>query len=65
MIKETPKPLPRKLPQPIFRRLTKRSLYLWQYDFLWNTRKMNDGERTVLAIREAEGKPLMYREPRA
>lgn len=37
--------------------------YLWQYDFLWNTRKMNDGERTVLAIREAEGKRLMYREP--
>ena len=27
--------------------------YLWQYDFLWNTRKMNDGERTVLAIRES------------
>ena len=38
--------------------------YLWQYDFLWNTRKMNDGDRTVLAIREAEGKRLMYREPR-
>jgi len=37
--------------------------YLWQYDFLWNTRKMNDGDRTVLAIREAEGKRLMYREP--
>jgi transposase-like protein len=37
--------------------------YLWQYDFLWNTRKMNDGERTVLAIREAEGKRLMYKDP--
>ena len=37
--------------------------YLWQYDFLWNTRKMNDGERTVLAIREAEGKRLMYQPP--
>ena len=34
--------------------------YLWQFDFLWNNRKMNDGERTVLAIREAEGKRLMY-----
>lgn len=39
--------------------------YLWQYGSLSNTRRMNDGERTVLAIREAEGKRLMYREPRA
>jgi|SRR5579863_2294133 len=38
--------------------------YLWHFDFLWNTRKMNDGERTVLAMRTAEGKRLMYREPR-
>lgn len=37
--------------------------YLWQYDFLWNTRKMNDGERTVFAIREAEGKRLVYKPP--
>jgi transposase-like protein len=35
--------------------------YLWQFDFLWNTRNMNDGERTALAIRAAEGKRLMYR----
>jgi transposase-like protein len=35
--------------------------YLWQYDFLWNTRKMNDGERTVLAMKAAEGKRLMYK----
>jgi transposase-like protein len=34
--------------------------YLWQFDFVWNTRKMNDGERTVQAIRSAEGKRLMY-----
>lgn len=37
--------------------------YLWQFDFLWNNRKMNDGERTVLAVKAAEGKRLMYREP--
>lgn len=37
--------------------------YLWQFDFLWNFRKMNDGERTVAAIRAAEGKRLMYKEP--
>jgi transposase-like protein len=37
--------------------------YLWQFDFLWNNRKLNDGERTVLGIRAAEGKRLMYREP--
>jgi transposase-like protein len=37
--------------------------YLWQYDFLWNNRKMNDGDRTVLAIRAAEGKRMMYKAP--
>jgi transposase-like protein len=34
--------------------------YLWQFDFLWNGRKLNDGERTVLAIKAAEGKRLTY-----
>jgi transposase-like protein len=37
--------------------------YLWQFDFLWNGRKLNDGERTMLAIRSAEGKRMMYRQP--
>jgi transposase-like protein len=37
--------------------------YLWQFDFLWNLRKMNDGERTIAAIKCAEGKRLMYRQP--
>ena len=35
--------------------------YLWQFDFVWNGRKLNDGERTVLAVKAAEGKRLMYR----
>ncbi len=26
--------------------------YLWQFDFVWNSRKLNDGERTVLASRQ-------------
>lgn len=39
--------------------------YLWQWDFCWNHREMNDGERTAAAIRAAEGKRLMYREPTA
>lgn len=39
--------------------------YLWQYDFLWNHRKLNDGERTVLGIKAAEGKRLMYQQPTA
>jgi transposase-like protein len=34
--------------------------YLWQFDFLWNSRKMNDGERTAVAIKLAEGKRLTY-----
>jgi transposase-like protein len=37
--------------------------YLWQFDFVWNGRKLNDGERTVLAIRSAEGKRMMYSAP--
>lgn len=37
--------------------------YLWQFDFLWNHRKLNDGERTELAIRRAEGKRLLYKSP--
>ena len=35
--------------------------YVWQADFLWNNRQMNDGERTVEAIRSSEGKRLMYK----
>ena len=34
--------------------------YLWQFDFVWNSRKMNDGEKTVLAVKSAEGKRLTY-----
>ena len=35
--------------------------YLWQYDFLWNNRRLNDGERTILAVKSAEGKRLAYK----
>ena len=34
--------------------------YIWHADFLWNNRKLNDGERTIAAIKAAEGKRLMY-----
>jgi len=37
--------------------------YLWHFDFLWNNREMNDGERTIAAIKGAEGKRLMYQRP--
>src|SRR6266478_8970472 len=36
---------------------------LWQFDFLWNNRQLNDGERTILAVKAAEGKRLMYKDP--
>jgi transposase-like protein len=39
--------------------------YLWQFDFVWNNRFLNDGERTEAAIRAAEGKRLRYRAPAA
>lgn len=37
--------------------------YLWQFDFTWNHRQLNDGERTALAIQAADGKRLMYGQP--
>ncbi|HXJ93843.1 MAG TPA: IS1595 family transposase [Terriglobia bacterium] len=37
--------------------------YLWQFDFVWNNRFLNDGERTEAAVRAAEGKRLMYKSP--
>jgi predicted Zn finger-like uncharacterized protein len=36
------------------------SRYLSEFDFRWNTRKMNDGQRTDAAIRSAIGKRLDY-----
>lgn len=39
--------------------------YLAEFDFRWNNRKVEDGARTLAAIRGAEGKRLMYREPLA
>lgn len=37
--------------------------YIWQFDFIWNHRKMNDGERTAELIRITEGKRLRYKPP--
>lgn len=37
--------------------------YIDEFAFRWNTRKVNDGERITEAIRAAEGKRLMYRQP--
>ncbi len=38
-------------------------LYLNEFEFRWNHRFESDGKRTAAAIRKAEGKRLMYREP--
>ena len=37
--------------------------YVAEFDFRWNARKVDDGERLARAIRGAEGKRLRYREP--
>jgi transposase-like protein len=34
--------------------------YVNEFDFRWNTRKLNDGDRTVLAVQGAQGKRLAY-----
>ena len=40
-------------------------LYLAEVDHKYNTRKLTDGERTVLGIKGMEGKRLMLRSPKA
>jgi transposase-like protein len=49
----------------IYHNVSKKHLhrYIWQFDFMWNNRELNDGERMVLAIKEAEGKRLRYKGP--
>lgn len=37
--------------------------YIWQFDFIWNNRKLNDGERTAELMRVTEGRRLMYKAP--
>ena len=37
--------------------------YVAEFDFRWNARKVDDGERLARAVRNAEGKRLRYREP--
>jgi transposase-like protein len=39
--------------------------YVAEFDFRWNARKIDDGERLALAIRSASGKRLLYKEPLA
>lgn len=36
--------------------------YLNEFEFRWNTRKLDDGQRVARAIRQVEGKRLEYRE---
>jgi len=36
--------------------------YLGEFDFRWNNRRLNDGEHLVTAIKQAEGKRLLYSE---
>jgi transposase-like protein len=37
--------------------------YLAEFDFRYNTRKLTDWERTILAVRGGEGKRLTYHQP--
>jgi len=37
--------------------------HIGEFEYRYNTRKMTDGERVVLAIQKAEGKRLLYRDP--
>jgi ISXO2-like transposase domain len=37
--------------------------YLAHFDVLWNCRALNDGERSVLLVKSADGKRLTYKVP--
>lgn len=39
--------------------------YLREFEFRWNSRKVEDGERTLMAIKGAKGKRLLYKSPTA
>jgi hypothetical protein len=39
--------------------------YLWHWDFLWNHRKLTDGERVTRLIQAADGKRFLYQIPKA
>ncbi len=39
--------------------------YLAEFQYRYNTRRLDDGARTLQAIRKGDGRRLMYREPRA
>jgi transposase-like protein len=49
-----------------FHQMSKRHLhrYCTQFAFLWNHRNMTDGDRLVAAVIGAEGRRLMYRDPK-
>lgn len=49
-----------------FHNVSKKHLhrYLCEFEFRYNTRQLDDGERVAAAIKAGKGKRLMYREPR-
>jgi transposase-like protein len=48
----------------VFHSISKKHLprYLSEFEFRWNTRWLNDGQRTSLAVKNSEGKRMVYRE---
>lgn len=46
-----------------FHNVSKKHLhrYMIEFEFRWNNRKVDDGARTVRALKQAEGKRLMYK----
>ena len=51
----------------VYHHVSKKHLhrYVAEFEFRWNGRKLDDGERTAAAIRGASGKRLYYKVPAA
>ena len=52
-------------PDGVYHNISKKRIqrYVDEFEFRYNHRELEDGERTVAVIRGSEGKRLLYREP--
>jgi hypothetical protein len=57
--------LPKRGMYGVFHNVSRKHLhrYVAEFDFRWNSRKLDDGARVARAIQQGEGRRLRYKEP--